>query len=370
MSKHRVWSFLFVVLAAAAATFIFLAVSARRSETGVPSADGSPAVSDAPTAQVKNELLKKLPAQKLLQNDYHVFQTFNNCAPAALSMALSYFGVNVSQGALAADLRPYNNLKGIDDDKSTPPEELAEKAKEYGLIPYFRAHGTIDRLKQLLAADLPVLVRTLLYPNKDFAHYRVVKGYDDATREFIQDDSFEGGNLRFSYDDFSQIWKPFNYGYLVLVPPEKQALIEAILGKETDPLVAWKNAAQTARWELEVDPADTLAQFNLAVALYYLGEREQSATAFEKVEARLPLRTLWYQIEPIQNYFDLGNYARVFSLSNKIFNDNNRAFSELYLLRGKSYLAQGDTVLARAELEKAVLYNKNSKPAREALNSL
>ena len=45
-----------------------------------------------------------------------------------------------------------------------------------------------------------------------------------------------------------------------------------------------------------------------ADGLYYLGEREQSATAFEKVEARLPLRTLWYQIEPIQNYFDLGGY--------------------------------------------------------------
>src|SRR3990167_5746090 len=37
------------------------------------------------------------PTTKVLTGGYHTFQTFNNCGPASLSMALRYFGINVSQ---------------------------------------------------------------------------------------------------------------------------------------------------------------------------------------------------------------------------------------------------------------------------------
>src|SRR3989344_7915758 len=37
---------------------------------------------------------------KTLENEYHVFQTFNNCGPASLSMIFSYFGINKSQKEL------------------------------------------------------------------------------------------------------------------------------------------------------------------------------------------------------------------------------------------------------------------------------
>ena len=317
-----------------------------------------------------NSSLKKreeIPLTKILTTDYHVFQTFNNCAPAALSMALSYYGINAGQETLAADLRPYNNLTGKNDDKSTPPDELAKKAEEYGLIPYFRAHGSIKLIQQFIAHDMPVVMRTLLYADKDFAHYRVVKGYDDITKEIIQDDSFEGKNLRYSYDDFLDLWQPFNYGYLVLVPSGKRGVAENILGEELDPALAWEKALERARFEIDANPSDLDARFNLVTALYYTGDYTGATNVFETIEDQLPMHTLWYQIEPIQAYFELGNYERVFELSEKIFSDGNIAFSELYLLRGKSYLAQGNTALAKQEFEKAVLYNKNYTAAAEAL---
>lgn len=313
---------------------------------------------------------ESLPRQKILDNDYHIFQTFNNCAPAALSMALSYYGVERSQEELAEALRPYNNRTGNNDDKSTPPDELAEKGKEYGLLPYYRASGNIALLKRLVAAGMPVLVRTLLEPGKDYAHYRVIKGYDDDRGQIIQDDSLQGKNLRYSYDTFLDLWQPFNYAYLVFAPPEKQKAVETILGEEFDAHVAWRNALEAAEWEIESDPGNISAHFNKAVALYYLNEYARASEAFEAIESRLPMRVLWYQIEPIQAYFAAGNYMRVFSLSDAIFSQNNRAFSELYLLRGKSRLKQGNAMLAKEEFEKAVLYNKNSKAAREAFESL
>src|SRR3990167_8951132 len=82
-----------------------------------------------------------IPSQKILPTDYHIFQTFNNCGPAALSMALRFYGVNVSQEELGNALRPYQVPGGDNDDKSVTLEELAEKSKEYGFIPYHRPMG-------------------------------------------------------------------------------------------------------------------------------------------------------------------------------------------------------------------------------------
>lgn len=311
-----------------------------------------------------------LPTQKILVNDYHVFQTFNNCAPAAFSMALSYFGINKDQEELADILRPYHNLTGKNDDKSTPPEELAAQAETYGLVAYFRPNGDIETLKKILNLGLPITVRTLLYPNKDYAHYRVIKGYDDLEQEIIQDDSLEGKDLRFSYEEFLTLWKPFNYAYLVIAPTEKKAEIEKILGENLSWPVAWQKAADRAQIELGQDPDNLETNFNLSVAYYYLGKFSDSTFILEKIKDRLPEHTLWYQVEPIKAYFEINNFEKVFSLTDKIFQDGNKAASELYLLRGQSLLKQNKPTEARAEFEKAFFYNENSIEAQKSLEAL
>ncbi|MBI4226001.1 C39 family peptidase [Candidatus Roizmanbacteria bacterium] len=319
-------------------------------------------VSPTPTVIVKTP-----PASKILNNDYHVFQTFNNCGPAALSMALSYYGINVSQQELGNALRPFQNPQGDNDDKSVTLEELGEKAKEFNLIPYHRPNGNIDLIKLFITYDIPVTARTLTKINEDIGHYRIVKGYNDETGQIIQDDSLQNKNLWFSYEDFSSIWKHFNYEYLVLVPKDKQEIAEAILGEDKDAKIAWGKAVQNSQKQLEANPQDIYARFNLSVALYNIGDLQQSATEFEKVENQLPFRTLWYQIEPIKAYNELGNYPRVFELTDKILNNWNRAFSELYYLRGQIYLKQENKETARQEFEKAVFYNQNFKLPQEAL---
>jgi tetratricopeptide (TPR) repeat protein len=314
--------------------------------------------------------LPPIPASKILQSNYHVFQTFNNCGPAALSLALSYYGVNKSQQELGQSLRPYQNAAGINDDKSVTLAELAEKSKEYDLIPYHRPNGSIETLKQFIAQDMPVITRTWLKPNEDIGHYRVVRGYDDIQKILIQDDSFQGKNLEYTYDDFNTLWSKFNFEYLVLVPADKQHIAEVILGDEVDAKVAWQHAIETSHKELEQNPNDLTAQFDLSVAYFNAGEHARSVEAYEKVSDKLPFRTLWYQIEPIAAYYELGNYKQVFEITDKILNNQNRAYAEAYLLRGKSYLKQGDKNAARAEFEKAVLYNQNLHAAKDALASI
>jgi tetratricopeptide (TPR) repeat protein len=297
------------------------------------------------------------PLMKVLPGGSHSFQTFNNCGPAALSMALSYYGISVSQGELGQALRPYQNPQGDNDDKSVTLEELAEKSKEYGLIPYHRPNGNIQLIKQLIAHDIPVITRTLLTLGEDIGHYRVIKGYDDTTQEIIQDDSLQGANLKYLLSDFDALWKQFNYEYLILVPAEKIEIIENILGDDLDEKVSWEKAVERSTSQLETDQNDLYARLNLSVAYYNTGMYKESVSEFEKIESRLPFRTLWYQTEPIEAYFRLGNYEKVFSLTDGILNNYNRAFSELYVLRGMIYEKQGNANLAQTEFDKARLYN-------------
>ncbi|HSA83926.1 MAG TPA: C39 family peptidase [Patescibacteria group bacterium] len=314
--------------------------------------------------------LDPLPQSKLLSNDYHIFQTFNNCGPAALSMALSYYDIQVSQAELGQQLRPYQRAGGDNDDKSTTLEELAQQAEEYNLLTYHRPNGNPDLIKHFIANDIPVITRTWLSAQEDIGHYRIIKGFDDTSRQFIQDDSLQGKNLYYSYEDFNVIWEKFNFEYLVLVPKEKKELAEAILGEDANEQTAWTNAVALSRQHLNKNANNIYARFNLSVALYHIDDFEQSVKEFEQVENLLPFRTLWYQIEPIQAYYELGNYDRVFSITDRILNNHNRAFSELYLIRGKIYKKQGNLVAARTEFEKAVLYNTNLKKAQDALRAL
>ena len=325
----------------------------------------SPTIS--PTPQI---ILESPPINKILANDYHIFQTFNNCGPAALSMALSYYGINISQQELGNEVRLWQNPQGDNDDKSVTLEELGNKAKFFGLIPYHRPNGNIGLLKKFITYDLPVVARTLTNLDEDIGHYRVIKGYNDETEQLIQDDSLQNKNLWFTYEDFFLLWKRFNYEYLVLVPKDKKAIAEMILGENQDGKFAWKKAANQAKKQLETNPDDIYARFNLSVALFNTGNYQGSTVEFEKVENQLPFRTLWYQIEPIQAYYELGNYQRVFEITDRILNNWNLAFSELYYLRGQIYQKQGEIESARQEYEKAVFYNRNFKPAQDALTLL
>jgi len=306
----------------------------------------------------------------LSNGGYHIFQTFNNCGPAALSMVLRFYGINVGQAEIGNALRPYQIPGGDNDDKSVTLEELGEKSKEYGFIPYHRPMGNPEIVKQFIANDMPVIARTLTKPNEDIGHYRVIKGYDEIAGTFLQDDSLQNKNLTYSYSDFNEIWKKFNYEYLVLVPKNKQKIAERILGENLNKETAWQNAVKNSKNELFINPNDIYARFNLSVAYFNVGQFEQSAEEFEKVENLLPFRTLWYQIEPIQAYYELGNYDRVFEITDRVLGYYNRAFSELYILRGKIYQKQGNNELAKQEFEKAVFYNANLKEAKDLLNSV
>ncbi len=209
-------------------------------------------------------------------------------------------------------------------------------------------------------------------PTDKVAHYRVIKGYDDTTGTIIDEDGFQGPNVTYSYDNFLALWKYFNDEYIVLAPPDKQAKVVQIIGADANVFTAWQHAIDNAENNLGENSKDVLAQFNLSVADYYVGNYAQSAESFEVVQSApaLPLDTLWYQPEPIETYYKLGEYNKVFSLSQHIFDSGDPAYPELYVVRGESYIQEKNLAAAKAEFEKALYYNKNLQSAKDALSSI
>jgi len=306
----------------------------------------------------------------LIANPRHVYQTFNNCGPATLSMVLSWYGTDVSQKELGEAMRPYQNPQGDNDDKTIFTYEFADWAEKYGYKTLARVNGDIELLKRFSANGIPVVVKTWLKPGEDIGHFRIVRGFDEKKKVIVQDDSYHGPNKQISYFDFLSMWQPFNYDYIVVYTADMEEKVRAILGEEKDEETSWKNALARAEKERELDGENIYPLFNISTAAYHTGDYQKSVAAFAEVEARIPKRMLWYQIEPIQAYQKLGNYQRVFEIIERVLSGGNRAFSELYLIRGEIYLEQGENDKAREEYEKAVFYNQNLTTAQEHLNSL
>ena len=306
----------------------------------------------------------------LVENPNHTYQTFNNCGPATLSMILSFYGKRVDQKELGDLMRPYQVKSGDNDDKTIFTYEFSEWAKKYGLESSSRVNGNIELLKTFTSNGFPVVVKTWLHVGEDIGHFRIVRGFDEKDQVIIQDDSYEGPNKKIKYFDFLSMWQPFNYTYIVVYTPDQKDLVDAIISADLDEKTSWENTLKRAEEEANLDPENIYPIFNKVTSYYHLGDYQKSVQSFESVENKLPKRMLWYQIEPILAYFELENYDRVFEITEKILSNGNRAFSELYMIRGDIYKKQGKTNEARAEYEKAVLYNNNLEEAKKALNSV
>lgn len=305
---------------------------------------------------------------KVLTGITPIHQTFNNCGPATLSMILSYNSVNVSQKVIGDEIRPWQNPKGDNDDKSTNFKEFSDIAIRYKLVPLYRVNGDINILKTLIENDIPVVARTWLKPNDEIGHYKIIKGYDENKKELIQDDSYFGPNIRLKYETFLEIWQPFNYEYFLVIKPEQKETALAIIGNTPDIGFAsdsnesqemWQMSLERNLKELKNDPENIYLRHNLVVNYYYLKEYEKAISEYEKIKDKLPFRMLWYQNEPIRAYQKAKKYNITINLIDQVLNNHNKAASELYIIKGQIYQEQGKIDLAKKEYELALKYNKN-----------
>lgn len=314
-----------------------------------------------------------LPSSYHLNGITHIYQGWNNCGPATLTMALTYYGYPADQNPAALWLKPNT------EDKNVSPwqmEEYVDTQVGGNMRALLRYGGTLERLKALIANQFPTLIEAGYNPpsaNQGWmGHYLLMSGYDDARGVFVTQDSYDGPNLEYTYDHVREYWQHFNNVYLVVYPLEREAELMELLGDDADPEQNIMNALIQSVEDAQANRTSPFAWFNMGSNYTMLGEYENAAAAFDEARKyELPWRMLWYQFGPFEAYLEVGRYDDVIALAQQNLNDGGGQYvEETFYYGALAREAMGETERAISNLNGALSFNPNFTPARIARDAL
>lgn len=296
-------------------------------------------------------------------------QTWNNCGPANITMALSFYGWQNRQ----AYAESY--LKWGREDKNVSPHEMVAFVNEYSqLRSLTRMGGDVNMLKAFLSNNIPVIIETGYYlEGTDWlGHYQTLVGYDESMGNFIVNDSNIGANHVESYNYFDRLWQHFNREFIVIYRPEEEALVNRILGERVDPVRAAELAMEVAQAEVQKDPNNAHAWFNLGTSLNGMGDTRRAAVAYtESLRfGKLPFRMLWYQFGIFEAFYAEGRYQDIISLVEANLTNTGEYVEEIHYWHGMALAAMEKPNEARTAFRRALGLKSNYAEARAALDAL
>lgn len=184
----------------------------------LPAAQASaPVRTSPPAAQRIVATPITLPQSAYLQGVGHVYQTLNNCGPASLLAILQHYGVNAgTQAELGRQLKP---------GKFMTTGVIAPYLAQFGLAAPIYRQGSIGNIRPFIASGIPVLILQYLNGPGSVPHFRVVRGYDDASQRIYMSDSIYGPNVYLSYTDFNKLWTVYNNEFIPVYPTSLSPLL-------------------------------------------------------------------------------------------------------------------------------------------------
>jgi hypothetical protein len=294
-------------------------------------------------------------------------QDWNNCGPTTLALGLRFYGWTGDQYDISDVLKPDRG------DKNVNVEELVYYVRTHAgwLSAEYRVGGDIDILRRLIAAGFPVIIEegyTIVEAGGGWAaHYLLLTGYDDASQAFVAQDTNIGPDQHVLYDALDDGWRAFNRVYILVYPPDDQSTIEALLGADADPDTNRQHALETAQAEIDADPGNAYAWFNLGTNLLYFDRYSEAAEAYDQaLSIGLPWRFTRYQFGPYIAYFNVARYQDVIDLADATLYRTAKA-EESLLWRGWARYRLGDTAVAIEDFRSALAINPNYLDAQYAL---
>jgi hypothetical protein len=353
--------------------------------TALPTAttpSGTPTVllasTNAPLHATPTPTATPLPKSIHLNGFTHEYQTWNNCGPATLAMALSFWGWKGNQQPIAAFTKPNSR------DKNVMPYELIDYVEaETDLQAITRVGGDIDLLRRFLAAGFPVMIEKGFELPEDgwMGHYELVTGYDDSKKHFALQDSYFGPDQSMTYSELESNWRAFNFTYLVVYPLERQEEVKTILGSSFNEQYAYSVAAKMASSEISTLAGrdQFFAWFNRGTNLVKLWDYARAAEAYDQAfelypsipEKERPWRMMWYQTGPYWAYYYTGRYQDVINLATKTLDAMSEpVLEESYYWRALARVALGDNKKAIKDLRSSLEYHPGFGPALTQLEQL
>ena len=130
--------------------------------TPVPRFDATAVSTPTPLATPTNTPVP-IPEALRLDGFVHQFQTWNNCGPATIAMALSYFGLNLDQAETAEFLKPNP------EDRNVSPYQMTAYVNEQTTFAALdRTNGTLETVKRLVASGFPVIIELGIEPPGEY----------------------------------------------------------------------------------------------------------------------------------------------------------------------------------------------------------
>lgn len=362
--------------------------TATAAPTAVPTEAAVTATTPLPTIQPTNTpsptpapTAIPLPRQARIDGLKIMPQGFNNCGPANLTINLNFYGNVTTQAEAAGFLKPNR------EDRNVSPWQMVDYVNEQtNLRAFVGSGGDLELIKRFLANGLPIVIeKGYELPTEGWlGHYLTMFAYDDDKQEFLSLDTnlgpWDGSGRVDSYETVNYYWQQFNYTFFVVFPPEKETLVQSLLGQDMFEREAmWRKAAERAQTEIDADPESGFAWFNLGTSLTRLGEMtgdaafyENGAAAFD--QARLvgvPPRIVWYQFRPYIAYMKVGRFQDMIDLADTVLEtQGGRNVEETYLYKGHALAFLGDGPNAVAAYEQALRLNENFYPAQWALDAI
>lgn len=339
-----------------------------------PIHEATPTVAIIATPILPTPTLAPPPEQASIVSPPYEKQTPNNCGPAALSMMLHMFGWSGDQKTISDVIKPVNG------DRNVNPEEMAYWVHNFAgwLRVEYRVGGDIETLQRLIAAGYLVMVEgtTSLnpddtgWPDDDLwaAHYLLLTGYDDTAQTFTVQDPYRGPDKTISYEQLESEWKPFNYLYLVVFLPEREAEIQALLGSNWDRDLNRQNALARAQEAAAQDPNDAFAWFNVGSNLVYFERYDEANAAYDQArQLGLPQRMFRYQFGPFIANFQANRTDDLLALTDYALQRTEMS-EETWLWRGWALYRQGNTNGAVEDWRKALSIRPGYEDALYALS--
>jgi hypothetical protein len=328
---------------------------------------------------VPTQTATPIPDRVTLTGFTHEYQTWNNCGPATLGIALSYWGWEGNQQPIAAFTKPNSR------DKNVMPSELVafvEEETEFDVVS--RAGGNVELLKRFLASSMPVIIeKGFEGPKLEgwMGHYVLVTGYTDAEERFTVQDSFYGPDQRMTYADLESYWRAFNFAFLVVYPADRKDDVENLLGPLEDEEYSYRSAAETASNEIYLLTGrdQFFAWFNRGTNLMRLQDYAGASQAYDQAfqlypslpEKGRPWRMMWYQTGPYWAYYYSGRYPDVINLATQTLDAMSQpVLEESYYWRALARLALGDSKGAIKDLRSSLEYHPGFEPSITRLQQL
>lgn len=346
--------------------------------TSIPTNSTPDAPSNLPQP-TSTQPLTPIPKSISLTGVQHEYQTWNNCGPATLAMALSYWKWDGDQRIIADFTKPNPR------DKNVMPYELTAYVEEKTQLQVvLRVGGEIALLKHFLAAGFPVIIEKG-FEGRDFdgwmGHYVLVTGYSDSDQQLKFQDSYYGPDQVMGYKDFESYWRAFNFTYLVVYPAERKEEVATILGPQADEKFNYRYAAQKASDEIYALTGrdQFFAWFNRGANLVSLQDFAGAASAYDEAfaiypdipEKERPWRMMWYQTGPYWAYYYSGRYQDVIELAGTTLDAMSEpVLEESYYWRALSREALGDIQGAVKDLRSALKFHPGFEPALTRLKQL